>query len=125
MPNLVHSLDAASLALLLDSYFNNCYKVNNIYTVHDCFAVTANNIDSLMLLLKLVYRKIYFQDSYLIKLDRGIKDHIKNHYGDQSLNEETLKICIPDNKPMQFPNVKEVLGTKLSTNFLSSSYIIY
>lgn len=87
MPNLVHSLDAASLALLLDSYFNNCYKVNNIYTVHDCFAVTANNIDSLMLLLKLVYRKIYFQDSYLIKLDRGIKDHIKNHYGDQSLNE--------------------------------------
>lgn len=124
MPNLVHSLDAASLALLLDSYFNNCYKVNNIYTVHDCFAVTANNIDSLMLLLKLVYRKIYSRDSYIIKLDRGIKDHIKNHYGDKSLDEKTLIINIQDNKPMQFPNVKEVLGTKLSTNFLSSSYII-
>lgn len=124
MLNLIHSLDAASLALLLDLYFNNCYKVNNIYTVHNCFAVIANNIDSLMLLLKLVYRKIYSQDSYIIKLDRGIKDYIKNHYGDKSLNEKTLKIFIPDNKLMQFSNVKKVLGTKLNINFLSNFYII-
>ena len=80
MSNLVYSLDAASLTLLLDWSFNNCYKVNNIHIVYDCFAVTANNIDSLMLLLKFIYYKIYSQDNYIIKLDRGIKDYIKNHY---------------------------------------------
>ena len=50
MPNLVHSLDAASLALLVDLYFNNSKyavdsskngTVKNIFTIHDCFAVTV------------------------------------------------------------------------------------
>lgn len=59
MPNLVYYLNVASLVLLLDSYFNNCYKVNNIYLVHKCFVITANNIESLIMLLKLVYCKIY------------------------------------------------------------------
>lgn len=44
MPNLVHSLDASSLALLLNSYFNE--GLDNIFTVHDCFAVTANSVSS-------------------------------------------------------------------------------
>ena len=125
MPNLVHSLDAGSLALLVDLYFNDkASKINNIYSVHDCFAVTANNIDILMELLKHVYNKIYSQDTYLKKLDKYVKNHIRNHYGDESLNEETLKITIPHMKDMTFPDIEKVLGTKLSTNFLSSSYII-
>ena len=40
MPNLVHSLDAASLALLIENFFKED-KTKNFFSVHDCFAVTA------------------------------------------------------------------------------------
>jgi DNA-directed RNA polymerase len=56
MPNLVHSLDAASLAMLVDSYFSTTTKegrnTNSFFAVHDCFAVTMNNVDELTKLLK-------------------------------------------------------------------------
>jgi DNA-directed RNA polymerase len=47
MPNLVHSLDAASLALVAEYYFNSV-DIKNFYAIHDCFAVTCNNIPNLL-----------------------------------------------------------------------------
>lgn len=38
MPNLVHSLDAASLCLLIESYFSDNNSLY-FYSIHDCFAV--------------------------------------------------------------------------------------
>ena len=38
MPNLVHSLDAASLALVIDSFFK-IENEKNFYSIHDCFAL--------------------------------------------------------------------------------------
>ena len=128
MPNLVHSLDAASLALLLDSYFKGIREIKNIYTVHDCFAVTANNIDSLVNILKLTYIKIYSEDRYLIKLDKGIRDSIKIVYGENSFNDKTLEINVSTfNEPITFPDVNIVRGKKIDFDFEAlkkSKYII-
>lgn len=45
MPNLVHSLDASNIYLLVDAiandYPNTTYP---IYTIHDCFASLPNNM---------------------------------------------------------------------------------
>ena len=76
MPNLIHSLDASSLMLLLNSFFN--YNLNDIYTIHDCFAVTCNNASFLIDLIKLVYIKLYSDEIYLLKLDQQILNNIKN-----------------------------------------------
>lgn len=54
MPNLVLSLDAASLALLIDIYFRK-EATNNFYSIHDCFAVTCNIVNYMVQLLKLSY----------------------------------------------------------------------
>lgn len=128
MPNLVHSLDAASLALLLDSYFIDDDSIKNIYTVHDCFAVALNNVSNLMHLLKLTYIKIYSDETYLKRFDKGIRDTIKNIYGDTSFNNKTRDINIPENNiKLEFPDVNVVLGLepKLDFNSLSkSSYIL-
>ncbi|KAI1133803.1 hypothetical protein F5Y05DRAFT_406999 [Hypoxylon sp. FL0543] len=86
MPNLVHSLDAASLALLLDSYFNNQLK----------------------------------------NLDKGIKENIKQIFGDESFNEETRRITV-SNINIEFPDIKVVLGQEPRLNFNSlkkSKYIL-
>ena len=128
MPNLIHSLDAASLALLVDLYFNNSKNtgIKNIFTIHDCFGVTANNIENIMDLLKLVYTRIYSDTNYLRKLDNGIINHIKLSYNDSHFDEEKLEFHIND-KIIKYPSIEAVLGTssKGSDLIFDSSYIIH
>ena len=124
MPNLVHSLDAASLALLLDSYFND--GLQNIFTVHDCFAVTVNNVSNLLEFLKLTYIKIYSEETYLKKLDREILENIKSIYGNNIYDESTRIIKI-NNIELEFPNIDTVFGHEPKIDFDSlkkSSYIL-
>ncbi len=128
MPNLVHSLDAASLALLVDLYFNNSKQINvkNIFTVHDCFAVTANNVENVMDLLKLVYIKIYSESNYLRELDKGIIEFIKLSYKkDCVFNENKLEFYIND-CIIKYPPIEGVLGTDATAAkyILNSSYIV-
>ena len=128
MPNLIHSLDAASLALLVDFYFNNSKNigVKNIFTVHDCFGVTANNVENIMDLLKLVYTRIYSDTNYLRKLDKGIIDYIKLSYKDSCFDDEKLELHM-DDKIIKYPSIEAVLGTssKGSDLIFDSSYIIH
>ena len=124
MPNLVHSLDAASLALLEEYYFKTV-DVKNLYAIHDCFAVTANNVDTLISYLKLVYIKIYSEDEYLRGLDKELIQHIKHYYSADCFNDETLEIKVND-LTLNYPDINIVLGKKLPTSdfILNSSYLI-
>jgi DNA-directed RNA polymerase len=131
MPNLIHSLDATALALLAKYLFGEDYKeVKNFYAVHDCFAVTANNVDSLIKYLKLVYLEMYSQDGYLRKLDLELIRDIKYAYGEDCFNDETRKINVNINDleiKETFPNIDLVLGTKLphpNELIKDSSYLI-
>nr|pir DNA-directed RNA polymerase (EC 2.7.7.6) - Podospora anserina mitochondrion plasmid pAL2-1 [Podospora anserina] len=129
MPNLVHSLDAASLTLLLDFYFKESIDVKNIYTIHDCFAVPANKMECTISLLKLTYIKLYSDDKYLLKLDDDIRKNIRSTQNKGCFNEETLEMTgdsFPD--PMKFPDVQKVMGmvpSDFDFNVLKkSSYIL-
>ncbi|GAA4828682.1 MULTISPECIES: DNA-directed RNA polymerase [Actinomycetes] len=128
MPNLIHSLDASVLALLADDLFNT-NNINNFYSIHDCFAVTANNIPKLFSALKSIYTKIYTQDIFLRNFDNFIRSYIKVKYGDNCFNDDNLKInTIVDDKEvvLQFPNLNQVLGRELPSMDLitKSSYLI-
>ena len=125
MPNLIHSLDAASLTMLIDSYFKENLEFKNIYAIHDCFAVTCNNTVELISMLKIAYIKIYSNIGYLRKLDQNIKDHIKNHYGSDCFNELELIITTKD-KTLKYPNIENILKNNfdIKNNLLESTYII-
>lgn len=105
MPNLIHSLDAASLGLLVNFFFQEpAIRVKNFYSIHDCFGTSASNVSKLINLLSSVYILIYSDSAYLIKLDRDIKNHIKNIYGVQFIDEHN-KIQLEDDTYLIFPNL--------------------
>src|SRR5436305_5296223 len=124
MPNLVHSLDATSIALLVDYYFKIKFPENNIYTIHDCFAVTTDRVETLINLLKFVYLDIYSNENYLIKMDKEILHNIKLHFGEDCYDEKTRKIKVND-LVLTYPNINNVLGKQFDYNEIKkSSYLI-
>lgn len=128
MPNLIHSLDAASLALLIDYYFSDkSSNIKNIYTIHDCFAVTANNVDNLLGFLKLVYYNIYSENNYLKQLDKEILHNIKTHYGDNCFNEDSMEIIVEDKPKLKYPSIDGVLGLNSNATglILNSAYLAH
>jgi DNA-directed RNA polymerase len=129
MPNLIHSLDATVLALLADDLFNNYLGISNFYAIHDCFAVTANNVSSLFNSLKSAYTKVYTQDIFLKELDNFIIQYIKFTYGKECFDDKTLKITVEIGDEIieeQYPNINYILGTELPPVDLikDSSYLI-
>lgn len=90
MPNLIHSLDATSLILLLQNYFNSS-NANNIYAIHDCFASTANNMTKIIDILKISYISLYGDEKYLIKFDENIITTIKKESNRRRFRHKEFK----------------------------------
>jgi len=127
MPNLIHSLDAASLSLIVDNLFltsEEKSKHMNFFSIHDCFGVTTNNVVDLIKNIKLIYIKIYSEDSYLKRFDKGIIDNIKSHFGEKSFDHVTNTISVNGLK-LKYPNINNVIKGKISsTEIMSSSNIV-
>ena len=70
MPNLIHSLDAASLCLLFEQFSkNNKNEKFNFYGVHDCYATSADKAVQLNIILKSIYTQIYSDNDYIRQFD--------------------------------------------------------
>lgn len=81
LANLVHSLDARNIHLLVKLMNKN--KVNiPIYTIHDCFATRANNMYSVLEpLVKEAFIEIYFSDQgFLSKIHENIINELKKNF---------------------------------------------
>jgi DNA-directed RNA polymerase len=63
MPNLIHSLDATNIQLLI----NKLNKDQLIYTIHDCFASLPNKMINLEEKVKEAFLEIYFTDKNYVK----------------------------------------------------------
>ena len=77
MPNLIHSLDGSTITLLIQDL-----KILNIhlYTIHDCFATTANYISILNTLVRLALCEIYSDEKFLVHLHEFFIDYIEGNY---------------------------------------------
>lgn len=89
MPNL-HYLDATSIALLHMNLSKE--NITNLYTIHDCFATTADNVKILIDMLKGVYISIYSQDGYIASMVKHIKQTIENTFGSNIFTEDKKKL---------------------------------
>jgi len=126
MPNLIHSLDATSLIILLHNYFDSS-NAHNIYAIHDCFASTANNMTKIVELLKISYLSLYGDENYLMKFDKNIRNTIKNQIGDD-FDEDQLKISYSLNNKViniTYPDVNEIFRKNYNIELIKkSAYII-
>ena len=77
MPNFIHSLDAANIHILIKKLYDDNINIP-IYTVHDCFSSTPNNMYYLNSLVKLAFSDIYFNENYLEKMHNSLIDQIKS-----------------------------------------------
>lgn len=113
MPNLVHSLDAASLGLLTEMFFSTPYlEAKNFYAIHDCFAIPANKVETLSYYIKAVYFQLYSNETYLLKFDQKIRESIISTYGDKIFDFENNKIRINDLKvELEWPQIIDVIGS--------------
>jgi len=78
MPNLIHSLDGATITLLV----NSLKKLGkyNIYTVHDCFASNAAGIGLINELVRKSFFEIYAEKEFLFNLQKFFIEYIGNNY---------------------------------------------
>jgi DNA-directed RNA polymerase len=117
MPNLVHSLDSTTLFMvfnILNYYDNNM----NFYSVHDCFGVSAKDVDFLINKLKGVYIDLYSNNKYIESFDADIVDALKKvlgtkHPGSEIKYNTKKRLIYTDNIDLiQLPNIpnnKDVL----------------
>lgn len=132
MPNLIHTLDAASMILLYDQFSKVYSNFINLYTIHDCFSTTAEKVNSMVTMLRYVYTKLYSDEPYLRAFDRDIINVIKANYGDSVTwddNQRTLTYIKNKKKNTYYlHDINWVLGYKLYDNNqirkIDSQYIL-
>ena len=107
MPNLVHSLDASNIHLMVESL-----NKQPIYTIHDCFATTANNMEEIERLVKEAFIEIYFSDvNYLEKMHKNILDQVKS-YNEIKVDVEGKEYIDVKNEKMFLPQIPESFTSK-------------
>nr|YP_009926571.1 hypothetical protein [Wolfiporia cocos]QNH92626.1 hypothetical protein [Wolfiporia cocos] len=80
MPNLVHSLDASNIYLLVEALAHD-YQSFPLYTIHDCFQRRPNNMGELEDRIKTAFIKMYLEKPYLLQLEEFILKDLSNIKG--------------------------------------------
>lgn len=129
MPNLVHSLDATTLSLLYNSFSvsigaQGINKVN-FYSVHDCYGVTAPNVESLIELLRSIYVQIYADQRYIETFDKDVISNIIRIYGKDNCSIDNDKRILYINKQeYKLPRYPDCNNIDISFNKLKRSRLV-
>ena len=125
MPNLVHSLDSASLGLVIENYFK-VIENKKFYSIHNCFAVPCNNAKLLTNLIKSAYCILYTENKYLLDFYANFINSIKNYYSENNvtldLSKEELSVYTNEgNITVKYPSLNSIIKSKISQIDVSNS----
>jgi DNA-directed RNA polymerase len=100
----------------------------NLLTIHDCFATNANDVDSMVLQVKLAFLSLYSDKSFITTYHNFILDYIhKTGYLITNKQSEGQKISyvVTDKVTLRIPNIPQFkMNPNLRWNILGSQYFI-
>jgi hypothetical protein len=119
MPNLIHSLDASNIHLLIPKLTDQ-----PLYTVHDCFATTANNMSKLDNLIKETFIQIYFTDgNYLSNMHTSLVKQIKDNVSEILINKKGEEYVVIKCKTYIIPQIPiEFTSTEHNELFMNGIF---
>lgn len=126
IPNIIHSLDAANISILVNDILDEGIKVN-ILTIHDAFATHANYIDELTYRIKLAFLVVYADKDFILKFH----DYIINNLINQGfiINKKGTHFEQPDEKGdkvnIKIPKPFEAGDFNLKDELLLSKYFMH
>ena len=122
VPNLIHSLDAANISLLIKSLLAEDKKMN-LVSIHDCFASDANNIDLLHFNIRAAFLRIYQNNNFINDFHKFIIDYLIN-LGVYVFDNET-KILLGNRKIIDIPKKPDFNQSfNLNYNLMKSQYFV-
>lgn len=122
VPNLIHSLDAANISILINYIINNGNKIN-LLTIHDCFATDANNIEYVNLQVKLAFLCIYQNKDFLINFHNYAINHLIQL--GIVLNKDRTAVILDSGICIEVPKLPDFNNNfDLKYNLLNSPYFI-
>lgn len=131
VPNIVHSFDASNIALLVKNISSNfCDKKMNLLTIHDCFATNANDVEKMVLKVKLAFISLYSDKSFIESYHNFILDFIKKTgypiiEKKYTTKEDINSYVVTDNENIRIPKKPPfTINKDLRFKILGSQYFI-
>jgi DNA-directed RNA polymerase len=121
VPNLIHSMDSATISILVDNLLLNFNNVN-LVTIHDCFVTDANHADFINFQVKAAFASLYKDQKFIDKFHTFFLNYLVN----LGYNIDFEKnILILQDEIYQIP-VKPVFTSEehVTNNILSSTYFL-
>lgn len=98
MPNICHSMDASNISLMINTLIKQ-NKYINLFTVHDCFASTADSIQTINIVVRIAFLMLYSDSNYLNKLH----DSYCKFITDNEFTIENNKVIDSSDKEFDIP----------------------
>ena len=97
MANFIHSMDAANIHYLIKLIISNPKLRKqgvNLYTIHDCFASTNDQMDIMEILVRKAFSQLYFEQNYLVELDKCLLSQIKSYGVDIQISKNGERFAV-------------------------------
>ena len=133
IPNIIHSLDASHLINLINRA--NLNGLTNVISIHDCFGIHPNKMNSLKQLVITEFINLYTEDDFLAKFHKQVmKSLVDNKYeiitttnkikniGGLS-STKTVKYVIIDDEEVLIPNLPKKGNLNLNLMKNSKNFI--
>lgn len=121
VPNLIHSMDASNISLLVES-FSKLIDNFQLLTIHDCFASHANHIELLSFHVKSAFLFIYKNQNFIKDYHKETISYLKNLGLIFNKDDSILYLNNKEYKVPVVPNLEKTFD--LSSNVLYSKYFV-